>query len=66
MRGAGIKAWLRGKKIDTFVILDDVQFDYDDQDLTPYWVKTDPKRGLTVADVIRAESILCGKEKTDR
>ena len=65
-RGAGIKAWLRGKKVDTFVILDDAQFDYDAQDLTPYWVKTNPMHGLTVADVIRAESILCGKEKTDR
>ncbi len=46
-RGEGIVEYLNARAWESFVILDDLQFDYDGCGLTDYFVKTELKRGLT-------------------
>ena len=46
-RGEGIVEFLHARPWESFVILDDLQFDYDSCGLTAYFVKTDEKFGLT-------------------
>ena len=57
-RGEGILAYLEDKKIESFVIIDDLQFDYDSCDLTDYFIQTNVNVGLTDENVQSAIAIL--------
>lgn len=64
-RGEGILHYLDGHEVETFVILDDGQDDYDSCELTDYWVRTSYKTGLTDADVKKAIEILNRKVQNE-
>ena len=57
-RGEGIVEYLNAREWGSFVILDDLQFDYDSCGLTDYFVKTNEKVGLTAELAERAIGIL--------
>lgn len=57
-RGEGILEFIDRNKVDCYVILDDLQFDYDGCDLTDCLIKTNPKMGLTNEQVEKACEIL--------
>lgn len=57
-RGVGIKNWLEKQKVEKFVILDDMPFDYKEQNLLEFLVKTNTHIGLTSTAVQQAISIL--------
>lgn len=60
-RGEGIVEYTYGRKIESFVIIDDYQFDYDRCGLTDYFVKTNQSSGLTDEKAQRAIEILNNK-----
>ena len=62
-RGEGIAEYLNAREWESFVILDDLQFDYDSCGLTNYFVKTNEKFGLTPELAERAIQILTGEGK---
>ena len=57
-RGEGIAEFLNARSWESFVILDDLQFDYDGCGLTDYFVKTNEKIGLTFELAEKAIEIL--------
>ncbi len=57
-RGEGILEYLQRQNAKSFVILDDMQFDYDGCGLTDAFVKTKSALGLTDKDVQKAVEIL--------
>lgn len=57
-RGEGILDYLAYHIVSSFVILDDLQFDYDGCDLTDNFVQTNEKDGLTPEKVKKAIEIL--------
>ena len=57
-RGEGIVEYLNAGSWESFVILDDLQFDYDSCGLTDYFVRTDKTMGLTPELAERAIRIL--------
>lgn len=57
-RGEGIAEYLNARSWESFVILDDLQFDYDSCGLTDYFVKTDEDTGLTAELAEKAIKIL--------
>lgn len=57
-RGEGILDYLAYHGVNDFVIIDDLQFDYDGCDLTDNFVQTTVKVGLTPEHVKRAIEIL--------
>ena len=57
-RGEGIAEYLNARNWESFVILDDLQFDYDSCGLTDYFVKTDEDTGLTAELAEKAIKIL--------
>lgn len=60
-RGKGIRDWMNGRDIESFVILDDKNYDYFKQGLSPYHVKTefyDDRGGLNEEHVALAVRIL--------
>lgn len=57
-RGEGILDYLAYHKVSSFVILDDLQFDYDGCELTDNFVQPNEKEGLTVEHVKKAIEIL--------
>lgn len=57
-RGEGILDYLAYHKVSSFVILDDLQFDYDGCELTDNFVQTNEKDGLTSEHVKKAIEIL--------
>ncbi len=57
-RGEGILDYIYINKVTSFVILDDLQFDFDGCDLTGNFVKTDIQAGLTAGKAARAAEIL--------
>lgn len=57
-RGEGILDYLAYCGVGSFVILDDLQFDYDGCNLTDNFVQTNEKEGLTPEHVKRAIEIL--------
>lgn len=62
-RGAGIKRWIAERAVESFVIMDDNEFDFESEGLKDRLVKTDFERGLTREDVEKAEKILNKTEK---
>lgn len=62
-RGEGIKEWLKDKKAESFIILDDEPYDYKDENLEKYWIQTYDVNdgGITDNDVEKAIGILNGK-----
>ncbi len=60
-RGEGISEYNYKNKVKEFVILDDLQFDYDGCGLTDNLVKVDGKIGLTDYDATSAVNVLNGK-----
>ena len=59
-RGESILDFIYRNNVTGYVILDDVQFDYDGCDLTDNFVKTDLALGLTRENAARAIEILNG------
>lgn len=60
-RGVGIRNYLNSHDdIQEYVIIDDFNFDFYEQDLYPHFVWTDPANGLTKEDADRALEILNG------
>lgn len=57
-RGKLIKEFLEHNDVQSFVILDDVQFDYIYENLASNFIQTDSKFGLTEEDVKKAIEIL--------
>lgn len=57
-RGDEIQAWLTGREVEAFVILDD---NADMAHLLPYLIQTSSKTGLTARDCEAAEKLLEGK-----
>lgn len=59
-RGEGILEWLKGKNVESFVILDDEPHDYKELNLEKYWVQTHDVNdgGITDEDVLKAVQIL--------
>ena len=57
-RGEGIAEFLNARSWESFVILDDLQFDYDSCGLTDHFVKTDKNSGLTEELAEKAIQIL--------
>ena len=57
-RGEGILVFLNTHQWDSFVILDDLQFDYDGCGLTDNFIKTNENTGLTAAFAEKAIEIL--------
>ncbi len=57
-RGESILDFIYRNKVTNYVILDDVQFDYDGCDLTDNLIKTDIAAGLTGENAARAIDIL--------
>ena len=57
-RGKDIKDWLNGKDVQSFVILDDVEFDYRAESLSDNYIQTNGNFGLTDEDVLKAIEIL--------
>ena len=57
-RGEGILDYLAYHKVSSFVILDDLQFDYDGCELIENFVQTNEKDGLTPEHVKKAIEIL--------
>lgn len=60
-RGKGIRDWMSGRDIESFVILDDKNYDYPARGLSPYHVKTefyDENGGLNEKHVALAVRIL--------
>ena len=62
-RGEGIAEYLNARSWESFVILDDLQFDYDSCGLTDHFVKTDKKFGLTEELAEKAIQILMGEKQ---
>ena len=62
-RGEGIVEFLNAREWESFVILDDLQFDYDGCGLTDYFVKTDINVGLTEELAKKAIEILLGEQQ---
>ena len=60
-RGKAIKEFLQGKRVKSFVILDDNDFDYEAENLGKNFVKTDKDVGLNETSVLKACDILCGE-----
>lgn len=68
LRGTEIRNWLKKHEdVEHFVILDDFDFNYKEEDLIPYLVLTNPENGLTDDDVLEAIEILNGRflQKTE-
>lgn len=64
IRGKNIKNYLlEHKDLDKFVILDDIEFDYEDEGLSKNFIQTDSKKGLTAEDIEKASKILYGSGK---
>ena len=59
-RGEGILEYMICKDVESYVILDDIQFDYDGCGLTDCYVKTNSEIGLTDDEVQKAIEILNG------
>ena len=57
-RGRDIKGWLNGKDVRSFVILDDIGFDYHAENLADNYIQTDSNLGLTDENVLKAIEIL--------
>lgn len=57
-RGKLIKDFLEHNDVQEFVILDDVEFDYNEEDLEKNFIQTYSKVGLTEEDVKQAIEIL--------
>ena len=57
-RGAGINVYLKDHKCESFVILDDNEFDFQEENLLQYTILTNPIVGLTDDDVNNAIKIL--------
>lgn len=57
-RGEGILEYIDRNNVDAYVILDDIQFDYDGCDLTDCFIKTNLTVGLTNEQVEKACKIL--------
>jgi hypothetical protein len=60
-RGKGIRDWMNGRDVESFVILDDKNYDYRKCGLSPYHVKTefyDENGGLNEEHVARAIGVL--------
>lgn len=57
-RGRGILEYIDRNTVKSFVILDDLQFDYDGCDLTDCFIKTNPTIGLTSEQGEKACKIL--------
>lgn len=57
-RGKLIKEFLKTKEVQSFVILDDVEFDYFYEHLENNFIQTDSKFGLSEEDVKKAIEIL--------
>lgn len=57
-RGEGIVEYIIRMNLESFVILDDLQFDYDGCDLTECFIKTKQTIGLTSEQVEKACKIL--------
>ena len=57
-RGKAINDFLKGKCIESFVILDDIEFDYRRENLDYNFIQTDSEYGLTDDDVLNAIRIL--------
>lgn len=57
-RGEGMLEYIDRNNVKSFVILDDLQFDYDGCGLTDYLIKTNPTVGLTNEQVEKACKIL--------
>lgn len=57
-RGEGILEYKICKDIESYVIIDDFQFDYDGCGLTDCYIKTNAQIGLTDAEVQKATEIL--------
>lgn len=63
LRGEGILAWMNGRDVESFVILDDKRYDYRNCGLSPYHIKTefyDEDGGLNEEHVVRAIEVLGG------
>lgn len=61
LRGTGIKKYLETHPCDEFVILDDFDFNFQEENLLDHLVLTNPTVGLTDDDVLDAIAILKGK-----
>ena len=61
-RGKDIKGWLNGKDVQSFVILDDIEFDYRAENLADNYIQTNSTFGLTDEDVLKAIEILGEKQ----
>lgn len=59
-RGEGVLEYIYRKRIKTFAIIDDYQFDYDGCGLTDCYVKINNKIGITDENVQQAMGILNG------
>lgn len=57
-RGEGMLEYIDRNNVKSFVILDDLQFDYDGCDLIDCFIKTNPTVGLTNEQVEKACKIL--------
>ncbi len=57
-RGEGIVEYINSNDVKSYVVLDDLQFDYDGCELTDCFVKTNPQIGLTNKQVEKACKIL--------
>lgn len=62
-RGESILDFIYRNNVENYVVLDDVQFDYDGCGLTDNLVKTDMKSGLTPINSARAKEILNGRKR---
>ena len=63
-RGKGILEYLSAhRNVESFVILDDEAFDFEECGLIDHWVKTSYGCGLTEEDAKKAIQILCAGEK---
>lgn len=65
LRGFGINSYLEKHPCEEFVILDDLCFDFDQQNLQDHVVLTDPYNGLSNDDAERAIKILNGDLSAD-
>lgn len=63
-RGQSILDYLCRHAVKDFLILDDLQYDYDGCDLTDRLIKTDPRHGLTARLAEKAIAALCAKKQT--
>ena len=57
-RGEGILEYIERNKVEKYVIIDDIQFDYDGLGLTEHYIKTKQSEGLTTAQAEKACEML--------